>query len=231
MHKIKNVFFDLDRTLWDFETNSNKVISDLFYENNLEIKCDVSFLFFIKKYEEINLLLWDKYRKNEITKQQLRSNRFYNSMQFYNYDDYELGIKLDQEYVLRSPYQTCLLPGTIKTLKYLSLKYKLHIITNGFKEVQHIKLKNSGLIQYFDSVIISEEIGFAKPDVKIFEKAFEISKTTPKASMMVGDDLAIDVLGGMNAGMKGCYFNPEKIKHSEKVSIEIIQLTELIKLL
>ncbi|MBC7865672.1 MAG: hypothetical protein IAF38_22040, partial [Bacteroidia bacterium] len=119
MNKVEHVFFDLDRTLWDFETNSRRVIADLFSENNLESRCAVAFCNFIETFEEINDTLWAKLRAGEITKEQLRTSRFYNCMKVYNYHDLELGFKMEEEYVQRSPYQKTLFPGVIELLTEL----------------------------------------------------------------------------------------------------------------
>jgi putative hydrolase of the HAD superfamily len=227
VNNIKHIFFDLDRTLWDFETNSRKVISDLFHENNLADRCQVPFCEFIEKYEEINFFLWDKYQKAEITKQQLRSSRFFNAMQHFGHDDFELGYKMEEEYVKRSPWQKSLMPGAEETLLWLSKNYSLHIITNGFKEVQHIKLESCGIKQHFQVILISEEVGLSKPDKAIFDHAMDCANAKPFESLMVGDDLHVDVLGAINSDMKGCFFNPSKISHSEKIHAEIHELAAL----
>lgn len=230
--EISHIFFDLDNTLWDFNSNSRKVISDLFFENNLEVRCGVGFSVFISEYEKINHLLWEKLRNSEITKEQLRSSRFYNSMQFFGYDDYELGYKLEEEYVKRSPYQNILLPDAINVLENLHKKYELHIITNGFKEVQYIKLNNCNLINYFSHIFISEEVGYSKPDKRIFDHAVSSVGATKSNSVMIGDDVNVDVNAAKNFGMRAIHFddkcsNPGEINGLIKIS-RLVQLLEFL---
>ena len=204
--RIDHIFFDLDNTLWDFESNSRRVITDLYHEFNLADRCSTEVHDFIKEYERINHLLWDKLRKSEISKEQLRSSRFYNSMQSFGHDDFELGYRMEEEYVKRSPYQKTLLPGTTETLARLNKEYQLHIITNGFKEVQYTKLKNCGLTDYFRQIIISEEVGFSKPDQRIFLHSMKVSGADPGRSLMIGDDIETDVRGAENSGMRAILF-------------------------
>ena len=215
--EINHIFFDLDNTLWDFDSNSRKVISDLFHENNLQLRCGVEFSIFLSRYEKINHLLWEKLRMSEITKEQLRSSRFYNSMQFFGYDDYELGYRLEEEYVKRSPYQNILLPDTINVLENLHKKYELHIITNGFKEVQYVKLNNCNLINYFSNIFISEEVGYSKPDKRIFEHAISTVGGTKSNSIMIGDDINVDVNAAKNFGMRAIHLDNKCIFKDEEI--------------
>ena len=123
MKKIRNIFFDLDNTLWDFQTNSREVLKDLFHEYNLESRCKTTAENFILTYEQVNAVLWEKLRKKEITKEQLRSNRFYNSMQQFDHDDYEMGYRMEEDYVKRSPFKKNLIPGAFETLEKLFTNY------------------------------------------------------------------------------------------------------------
>jgi putative hydrolase of the HAD superfamily len=225
---IEHIFFDLDNTIWDFDANSRLVLTDLFLEFNLENRCGVKLEEFIQEYEKINHILWDRLRKNEITKEQLRSSRFYNSMQSFGYDDFELGYTLEEEYVKRSPYQKILVPDAIEVLKKLSHNFKLHIITNGFREVQHIKIDNCGIKEYFSNIFISEEIGFSKPDKKIFEFSLKSACSRLENSIMVGDDLNIDVIGAINCGMRAIHFDrSENLKEDSSDILKINQLKQI----
>ena len=229
MINIRHIFFDLDNTLWDFPKNSREVITDLFHEYNLESRCNVTASDFIAKYEHINEVLWEKLRKQEITKEQLRSSRFYNSMQHFGHDDYELGYRMEEEYVKRSPYKKNLMKGTLETLEKLSTRYQLHIITNGFKEVQYTKLENCGLKSYFNHIIISEEVGYSKPNSKIFEVAIERANAKPAESLMVGDDLEIDINGARAAGMQAIHFTTQIPTETSSSNESINALPELLQ--
>ncbi|MEP7169611.1 MAG: HAD-IA family hydrolase [Bacteroidota bacterium] len=106
-------------------------------------------------------------------------------------------------------------------------KYELHLITNGFEQVQFAKLTASGLTGYFKEIIISENTGYKKPDKEIFLHALQVSSAKKNESIMIGDDLEADIKGAINAGLDVIYFNPNHTVHSEEVSFEISSLSEL----
>lgn len=227
---IKNIFFDLDRTLWDFEKNSRLVLEEIFCEFNLKEKICVQKEVFINEYKKINETLWNQYRVGKIKKEFLRNSRFKQTLELFNCHDESLSIEISDYYVKECPKKKNLFPNTIKILDYLKNKYNLHIITNGFEEVQTIKLKSSGLSDYFDQIITSEKIGVKKPDPKIFSFALTSAKANKENSIMIGDDLKVDILGAENFGIRAVYFNPDMNIHNEKISFEIKNLDELISL-
>jgi putative hydrolase of the HAD superfamily len=228
---VQHIFFDLDNTLWDFETNSQQVLNGLIARYGVDKKCRCSASAFLKTYIHVNEDLWMRYRQHLITKEELRSSRFYNTMLYFDYEDKELGAILEKEYIDSSPYQKVLFPGTSEVLAYLGRKYKLHIITNGFAEVQHIKLKNCSIDHHFSEVVISEEVGFNKPDKRIFDTAVERALTKHENALMIGDDWQADVEGATAAGIKSIYFNPKKKGLNTNNTKEITALEELMKLL
>lgn len=228
---IKHIFFDLDRTLWDFERNSNTTLLQLISHFNLTEKGIDNADNFIKKYKIHNERLWDLYREDKITKEKLRSKRFRMTLIEYGIDDEDLAEQFGLAYIKQSPLQTNLFPFTHKVLSYLRTKYRLHIITNGFEEVQHIKLEAADLKQYFDVVATSEEVGVKKPNPKIFEFSLEQANAKAGQSIMIGDDLLVDVLGAEEAGMQGIYFNPNKNEHKLEIGHEIFCLSELMEIL
>jgi len=228
---IKHIFFDLDRTLWDFEANSHETLLELCTSHNLSDKGIEDYEAFIKIYKVHNEQLWDLYRQDKIKKEDLRGKRFRLTLAEYGIDNPELAEEFGQAYIKLCPLKTVLFPFTHQVLKHLSKKYKLHIITNGFEEVQHIKLVSSGLTQYFDLIVTSEQIGVKKPNARIFEFALSQAKAIPEESIMIGDDLSVDILGAEAVGIQGVYFNPNRIAHKEYVVHEIFCLSELISLL
>ena len=231
MKHYQHIFFDLDHTLWDFERNSSVVLNYLMDEHHIEIKCNTNRESFLSKYSEVNVGLWKEYREGKISKEQLRSSRFFRTMKHFGYENKELGMILETEYIARSPYQTNLIANANEVLDYLSRKYKLHIITNGFREGQFIKLDKSGISSYFDQVVISEVVGFNKPDPRIFESALSLSGAFSHESIMIGDDLHADVLGALNSGLDAVYFNPKKQSHEIALEYEISDLNELLNIL
>lgn len=230
MNKYQHIFFDLDRTLWDFDKNSQKVLSDIYLHFKLNESID-SIRVFIDKYQEINELLWKAYANNKVSKDELRWKRFEDTLAFFKIDDKQLSVSIGDYYIEESPRQKILLPNAVEVLDYLSEKYQLHIITNGFEEVQYIKLTESGIINYFKEIILSEKVGVKKPHPYIFKKAFSLTDATAKNSMMIGDDLYADIYGAQRVEMDHVFFNPNQLIHDKIVQYEINGLKELINIL
>lgn len=208
MKEVQHIFFDLDRTLWDFEKNSKEALRELHVEFGLDQK--IAFDAFFARYKRINGALWGKYRKNKITKEKLRTQRFEDALLSFDIDPTPIAHDLGLAYIRNSPQKKMLIPGTVELLDHLSHKYQLHIITNGFEEVQHIKLKNCGIDHYFDIVVCSEQVGVQKPHPKVYEYALEQSGAHPEISLMIGDDYEADVKGAHEAGLHTIWFNPNK---------------------
>lgn len=229
-NKYEHIFFDLDRTLWHFEENSKKVLEDIFNSFNLNERITSSNIF-ISQYNQINEELWAKYREDKVTKDTLRWKRFYDTLLHFGIDDRETSDKIGDYYVYHSPRQKTLLPYTKEVLEYLNDKYTLHIITNGFEEVQYIKMTESEINHYFDVVVLSERVGVKKPHPYIFKKAMKSANANAQNSLMIGDDLYADILGAEKVGMDSIYFNYYKEPLSQKVQKEISCLSELFDLL
>ncbi|GGH65185.1 YjjG family noncanonical pyrimidine nucleotidase [Phaeocystidibacter marisrubri] len=231
MRNITHLFFDLDHTLWDFKTNSRETLSDLFHEMRLNEHGVQRVEEFIETYELVNDEKWAMYRSGEIDKETLRTTRFLDSLRRFDVEHPELSHRMEAEYIKRSPHKTHLFPSTLDVLEHLGKSYEMHIITNGFSEVQDIKLEKSGLKPFFKSVITSEEVGVNKPDPKIFLHALKSAGAERKYSVMIGDNLDADIRGARRVGMHQVFFNPDGMQHSDKVSAEIRQLSELLELL
>ena len=228
--KYEHIFFDLDRTLWHFDENSKKVLTDIYV--NFKLKEFISSINeFIDKYQEVNEALWVLYRGNKVTKEELRWKRFDDTLIHFNRSDNKMSVEMGDYYVTHSPRQTLLFPHTKEVLDYLSEKYQMHIITNGFEEVQHIKLTESGLLKYFDVIILSEKVGVKKPHPYIFKKAFSESGAKAINSIMIGDDLYADIYGAQRVNMDNIYFNFHKTEHDKKIQREINCLSELYEIL
>ena len=227
---IKKIFFDLDRTLWDFETNSEIVLRKLYRTFNLHtfIPSEEAFL---KTYRKKNEALWALYRKGCLNSDVLKQKRFYETFLVYGIDKPELAQAFGKQYLNQLAEQKQLFPGTVELLNYLHPQYDLYILTNGFREVQLNKLKNIGLNHYFTTIFTSDTIGFVKPMPEFFTYVLNAVKAKPAECVMVGDDLQADILGAKHAGISGIYFNPNKIPHQEKVDYEVSSLLEISKIL
>ena len=229
--EIKHLFFDLDRTLWDFETNSFNELISLYNYHNLHQKGISLAEEFVKVYKKINEKCWERYRSNQLSKENLRFERFKETLEYFGIYNLELSIKMGNDYVKNSPYRTILIPNTIELLTELQHNYQLHIITNGFQEVQHIKIDQSGLSKFFKIVVTSEMAGAKKPSPLIFNYALEKSGATVQNSVMIGDDLNTDIQGALKVGMKAIYFNPDQKSNNTNVWKEVSSLTEIINIL
>jgi len=205
-----DLFFDLDRTLWDFDRNSQETFLDIHNKYNLPGRGITDFDEFMTRYHKINSELWDYYRKGQIEKEVLNVSRFSLTLSSYGIKDKLLSEGLAKDYVEISPTKNHLYPDAHSVLEYLSAKYVLHIITNGFEEIQLRKLKNAGLEKFFSNVITSEDAGYKKPDINIFRYALAVSKVNPEQSLMIGDDIEVDIIGARDAGIDQVLVDYEK---------------------
>jgi len=227
----QHIFFDLDRTLWDFETNSLETFKDLFLKYSLVEKGIVSFDDFMTTYHRNNVILWEMYRKGEIKKEVLNVRRFAIALNHYGIFDDLLNSNMASDYISLSPTKTNLYPDTIEILQYLSSKYKLHIITNGFEEVQYKKLTHSGLMKFFIEIITSEDAGAMKPKPHIFNYAIERAGALPEESLMIGDDEEVDILGAIGAGIDQVLVDYEGTTADSKATYRVQNLKELYEIL
>lgn len=230
-NKIKHVFFDLDRTLWDFEKSAEQAFDKIFVIHKLSEKGVPSAIDFHNAYTIHNDILWDQYRKGEIEKDVLRGLRFKLTNNDFGIQDDLLGEQIGNDYVRLSPLLVNLFPYAIEVLEYLYPKYKLHIITNGFSEVQAVKLRESGMDRFFDQVITSEEAGVKKPHPDIFNFAFDKSDALPSNSIMIGDDYEVDILGAKEMGMSQIFFDPFYKQQLSESTFHIASLKEIMDIL
>lgn len=201
---VTDIFFDLDHTLWDFERNSALTFEKILDSNNINI----DLVDFLEVYVPANLVFWKLYREDKITKEELRYQRLkrvFDELRFEIPDD--LIHILSEEYIQYLSSYNHLFPNTIEVLEYLRPRYKLHIITNGFQEIQDKKLRNARIDGYFEQVINSEMAGVKKPNPMIFELALKNANTIAEKSLMIGDSLEADILGAKAVGFHTLHFN------------------------
>lgn len=217
---IKHVFFDLDHTLWDFDKNSTMAFKMMFEKFDIQVSVDD----FLKAYQPINMKYWKLYREEKVSKTELRRNRLIEA-----FDNFKVKFslpvidQLSEDYIDFLPLNNHLIEGAIDLLDYLRPNYQLHIITNGFKEVQHNKLFNSGILSYFTTITNSEEAGVKKPNPVIFHQALKISGAQIGDSIMIGDNYEADILGAEAIGIKTICFN----YHEELIPEKYVQVSEL----
>ena len=229
--KYKHIFFDLDRTLWDFDAAAEVAFERIYDKYDLKSLGIPSAHEFHEVYHPLNERLWELYREDKITKADLNRTRFLKPLEHYGIHEIELADHLSEDYVYWSPRIVRLVPGTMELLDYLKPKYHLHLITNGFQEVQHTKLSGSGLEPYFETLTVSEEVGVKKPNPEIFFYALRKAQATAEESLVIGDEMAVDIDGARAAGIDQAFFNPKGIEVEGKRTFEVKRLVELIKIL
>jgi len=224
---ITDVFFDLDHTLWDFDKNSEMAFDRIFKSKYPEIKTED----FIEKYAPINQECWKLYQNDKITHLELRYNRLKFSFDALNYTMSDENInEIANDYIEFLTDNNHLFEGAIEVLEYLKPKYKLHIITNGFANVQDKKINNAALSGYFETITNSELAGVKKPNSIIFDYALSAAKASKENSVMIGDCLDADVNGALNAGLDAIFFNEKRIEAPQNIK-QVNHLLELKKYL
>lgn len=229
--QYKHLFFDLDHTIWDFDKNAEETLHELYHSYNLRDLGLHSPERFIEIYTQNNHQLWADYHTGKISKQKLRETRFSKTFTDMGLSADHIPHQFENDYVNICPTKTNLFPLAHETLGYLRNKYTLHLISNGFKESTEMKVSNTGLDVYFTNVIISEVVGFNKPDRAIFDYALNIADAGVSESIMIGDSIEADIRGAQDYGMKAIYFNPEGRQKPTDVEHQITCLSELINIL
>ena len=226
-HKVQHIFFDLDHTLWDFEKNSGATFKSIFKELNFEFSLEV----FLDFYNPINHYYWKQYRENMISEVELRYLRLEKTFEAMKVSfSQSLLERVAELYIQQLSTHTELFEDTISVLEYLSSKYTLHIITNGFELVQQRKLENSGIACFFKTVLTAEKIGVKKPHPTIFLSAMKTAEVLPEHAVMIGDSLEADIQGALKLGMQAIHFNYHKEAYHEECLI-IDRLSDLTNLL
>ena len=229
--KYSCVLFDLDHTLWDYEVNSRETLHELYHSKDLLSIGVRDFDSFHKQFKIVNTELWELYDTGKIDSHVIRNERFRKILQaFYVFED-KLCQELSHDYLNSCPTKGNLIPDAIKVLDYLNGKYKLTVVTNGFEEIQNLKLSSSNLTNYFGHVITSQKAGCKKPAKEIFDHALKCNGAECHEAIMIGDNLITDIGGARNASIDSVFFNPDGVTHDVSVTHEIKTLTELLDIL
>lgn len=231
MKRYKNIFLDLDRTLWDFDRNSRETLHDIFFLERLPERGISDFEIFMKKYTEINNRFWELYREAKIEKKLLRWKRFYDTFLYFGIDDQSLAERFSDYYIKISPTKTGVFPYAIELMEYLHKRYDLHILTNGFSEIQIVKIACCGLNHYIQNLITSESAGFRKPDVRFFEYALRQSNAEPETSIMIGDEYDVDIVGAACSGIDTVYVNFKGDFKGIEATFKVQSLKDIMKIL
>lgn len=226
--RYRHLFFDLDHTLWDFDSNSREALQDIYASLSLEKAGVYDFGIFHSNYLVHNNRLWDKYRNGQIRVDELRWKRMSLSLLDFKIGDDALARKMGNAFLEVLPSKTLLFPDTMYILRYLTdKKYQLHLITNGFEKTQHQKLQSAGIGGFFREVITSEGSNSLKPHPEIFEYALLKTGAEKRESIMIGDTPEVDILGAINAGMDQVYVNHIQNPEPVKATYTVTSLKEL----
>ncbi|TWR28208.1 noncanonical pyrimidine nucleotidase, YjjG family [Mucilaginibacter achroorhodeus] len=227
MKTYRHIFFDLDHTIWDFDKNAEETLQELYGTYELQEVGVDSAEVFIETYTRHNHTLWAQYHLGLITKDALREARFKSTFLELGLAPDKIPANFEDAYVKLCPTKTNLFPHAHETLRYLQDKYTLHLISNGFKDSQALKLDGCNLGGYFKNLIISEDVGVNKPDPRIFDHAVKTAGATIEESVMIGDSIEADIRGAMGVGMDAIYFNPFHLDKPADVKVQIHDLKEL----
>ncbi|MEM9868114.1 MAG: YjjG family noncanonical pyrimidine nucleotidase [Bacteroidota bacterium] len=202
--EVTDIFFDLDHTLWDFEKNSALTFEMILSKKEVEVDLHD----FLDVYRPINLSYWKLYREEKISKEDLRYQRLRNTFDALNLSISDnIILQLAEEYIELLSSFGHLIPNAMEVLSYLRPKYRLHIITNGFKETQRKKIRNAHIDHFFQEIMDSETAGVKKPHPQIFDLALSSAGARPKNSLMIGDNLEADIMGAQAVEMQAIHFN------------------------
>lgn len=227
MPRFRHLFFDLDNTLWDFQRNSDAVLDALFEDHDLNGRGIPSAKAFKERYHVHNEQAWKAYREGRTDAQRLRWERYHRALGDFGCEDRNLALQLSAAYLENLAHQAHLVDGTKTLVDALAPRFALHIITNGFEEVQQGKMKRSGLHPHFDTLTAADTVGVPKPDPRIFEHALQLAGAEPGESLYVGDHPEVD--GASEAsGIAFAWYNPKREENSFGHARDLARLEDLL---
>ena len=203
----KNLFIDLDDTLWDIHLNGRECLEEIYLDYGYA-EYYPTFSDYYAVYMPGNLRLWAMYRQGEIRKEELIVERFLAPVRDFGIDDPEYARRLSDDFLDRTTRKTRLVEGALELLDYLKPRYRMHILSNGFREVQYKKIENSGLKSYFDKIILSEDAGINKPHPDMFTYALKNTNSRRDQTVMIGDSWDADMVGAYQSRIAQIWFNP-----------------------
>lgn len=227
----KNLFIDLDDTLWNIHQNG-KVCLEAIYNDYGYNKYYPTFDSYYNVYMPNNHRLWALYRDGVIKKEELIIERFLQPVREFGIDDPVYAKKLSDDFLERTTRETRLVEGALELLEYLKPRYRMHILSNGFREVQYRKIENSGLKPYFDKIILSEDAGINKPHPDMFTHALKTTNSKRDQTLMIGDSWEADIAGAYGSRIDQIWFNPEQLPEGTFTPTHTVQrLTEIKEIL
>lgn len=225
------MFFDLDHTLWDYDVNTSEAILEVYAYFDMAKWSFFTFEQFVTVFHEVNNFLWDRFNHGKLDRLTLRNERFKMILTRLGVQAHEIPVGIGEKYLELAPIKAKVIPYTLEILEYLKPNYNIHIISNGFDDVQASKLLASKIHHYFDKIVTSDSSKFRKPQKEIFEHAMTLTGASLADAIMIGDNLDTDISGAQNARMDHIFFNPKKLVHHLKVTYEINSLQQIMNIL
>jgi len=226
----KHLIFDLDDTIWDFQRNSKETLLGLHQDYNLAKK-GVTQQKFLQTFKEVNSRLWDQFDEGLITRDVIREKRFHSVLDKLAISHNGEAMQMQDEFMQKCSTSPFLVEGALQVLKHFHSTYTFHILSNGFDEIQFVKLESSGITHYFDKIITSGRAGFRKPQPEIFEFALNEIGATKEECIMIGDNPVADIEGAFHFGMDQIYYNTHEKECAITPSYSIKNLTKLLTIL
>ena len=206
--RYTHLLFDLDHTLWDYDRNASEALTEIFHSHNLQ-QHDLALPAFLEAYFTSNAHMWQLYSQGGISREDLRERRFTLLWQQLGLPTHSLPPTLSADFLRICPSKPHLLPGVMQALtRFKEMGFQLHIITNGFNDSQHQKMKAAGIHHFFTQITTSESCGAKKPDPAIFEYTLAQISAMPSQCLMVGDNTDSDVAGALAAGIHVAHYCP-----------------------
>ena len=202
----KNLFFDLYNTLWAFSANARDTYEEMYRKYDYDRFFD-SFEHYYSLYQRRNLELWAEYADGKVTKEELNRQRYLYPLEAVGAGDSALAEAYEKDALATIPTKSKLMPHAREVLEYLSAKYNLYILSNGFKELQFHKMRSSDIDKYFRKVVLSDDIGILKPWPEIFHFALSATQSELNDSLMIGDSWENDIAGAAGVGMHQVFYN------------------------
>lgn len=204
--KYRNLFFDLDDTLWAFSANARETFREVYLKYEFQRYFD-SFEHYYSLYQKRNTELWIEYGVGKITKDELNRQRFFFPLQSVGITDEALARQFAEDFFAIIPTKQGLMSHAKEVLEYLSPRYNLYILSNGFRELQYRKMCAAGIERYFKKIILSEDLGVMKPWPGIFNFALSATQSELHESLMIGDSWEADITGAQGIGMHQVFYN------------------------
>ena len=231
VYPYKNLFFDLDDTLWAFSINARDTFEEMYWKYDYQ-RYFQSFDHYYTLYQRRNLELWDEYGEGSITKEELNRQRFLYPLEAVEAGDAFLAKAFSDDFFSVIPTKSKLMPHADEVLNHLSSKYNLYILSNGFQELQCHKMRSAGIDKYFKKVVLSDDIGVLKPWPEIFHFALSATQSNLRESLMIGDSWENDIAGAKGVEMHQVFYNPNgKTGLPFQPTYQITDLKELMQIL